>query len=262
MAERGREYYVMNVPLVKPDPVPHTVIEPQPPVPTPKPEPPQPITPSRDTVLNQIQEIIGNVECGKLSSELNQKGKLALEGFIGSVERLDELKGKLQNIVGVTSIQSNIQLAPWPQCEAFLTLDSIKKNPTKLSATIPKSTNNILKKDELVAFDIQLPQSPGYVYVSYLQASGDAVPLLWGRQFKESQQINLGKSGKQFRVSEPLGNELLVVITSPKPLFEEIKIGEDDRQYLSKLRQKILSLSETERSKVNVSTLAIRTVEQ
>jgi hypothetical protein len=252
----------MNVPLVKPDPVPPPVIEPQPPAPSPKPEPPEPRTPSRDTVLNQIHEIISIVECGKLSSELNQKGKLSLEGFMGSVERLEELNGKLQDVVGVTSIQSNIQIAPWPQCEAFLTLDSIKKNPSKLSVTIPNNTNNTFKKDDLVAFDIRLPQSSGYVYVSYLQASGDAVPLLWGRQFTAGQQINLGKTGKQFRISEPFGNELLIVITSPKILFDEAKIGEDDRQYLSHLRQKILSLSDTERSKVNASTLAIRTIEQ
>jgi hypothetical protein len=262
MAERGREYYVMNVPLVKPDPVSPPVIEPLPPAPSPKPETPEPITPSRDTVLNQIQEIISIVECGKISPELNQKGKLTLSGFIGSAEQLEELTGKLQDVIGVISIQSKIQVAPWPQCEAFLTLDSIKKNQSKLSVTIPNNTNNIFKKDDLITFDIRLPQSPGYVYVSYLQASGDAVPLLWDRQFAAGQQLNLGKTGKRFRISEPFGNELLIVITSPKLLFDEAKIGQDDRQYLSQLRQKILSLSEAEKSKINASTISIRTIEK
>jgi hypothetical protein len=256
MTNRGREYYVMNVQSERPDPVP------QPVPPDPNPKPPKPITPSKDIILNQVQEIINFVECGKILPALNKGGNLTLSGFIGSTEQLKELTDKLRNVAGVNGVQLKIQIAPWPQCEAFLTLDSIKKNPSKLFVTIPNNTNNILKKDELVTFDIRLPQSSGYVYVSYLQSSGDAVPLLWGRQFTAGQQINLGKTGKQFRISEPFGNELLIVITSPKILFDEAKIGEDDRQYLSHLRQKILSLSEADKSKINAFTIATRTIEK
>ena len=68
--------------------------------------------------------------------------------------------------------------------------------------------------------------------------------------------------GKRFRVSEPLGDELLVVITSPKALFEDATVGVDDRQFLSKLRQKILSLAASERAELNVALLPIKTVEK
>jgi hypothetical protein len=82
MTERGREYYVMNVPLVRPDPFPQPVPEPEPPAPSPQPEPHKPITPSKDIIHDQVQKIISVVECGKVLPELNQKGNLTLKGFI------------------------------------------------------------------------------------------------------------------------------------------------------------------------------------
>ena len=107
-----------------------------------------------------------------------------------------------------------------------------------------------------------MPKTAGFAYVSYLQTTGDAVPLLWGKSYTPQQTITLGKVGKRFRVSEPLGDELLVVITSPKVLFEDAMVGANDRQFLSKLREKVMGLSALERAEINVALLPIKTIEK
>jgi hypothetical protein len=264
MAELAAEYLVMEAPTVIPEPEPRPAPAPVPvPVPAPLPVPvPVPVPPSKVEILSNVSEIIAQAECGKLKATVGNGGSVTLDGFIGDADLLRNLSERVRAVKGVTKVETRVRMAPWPQCEAYLTLEQLRNDSKVLSAQIPGNPSNILKKDDLVVFEIQMPKNTGFTYVSYLQTTGDAVPLLWGKSYTPKQTITLGKVGKRFRVSEPLGDELLVVITSPKVLFEDAMVGANDRQFLSKLREKVMSLSALERAEINVALLPIKTIEK
>ena len=96
--------------------------------------------------------------------------------------------------------------------------------------------------------------------MSYLQANGDQVPLVSGRQYPRGQTLKLPSNTQNYTISAPFGDELLIIMTSPKPLFAADFGKTDDRQYLSLLRRVLLNLNPVDRSQVTVAVLPIKTI--
>ena len=202
------------------------------------------------------------LECSAIDPQISGKGDVVLRGFTGSSDKVYPLLKAISSVPGVREVKQQLSEAPWPQCEAYLTLASVRQDPKLLSATILDINNgriNTLKDGDQFAFEITPQLAGGYLYVSYLQANGDQVPLISGRQFKSGQSVKLPSNNQNYTISAPFGDELLIIISSPKPLFG-VEFGKtDDRQYLSMLRRTILNLSPADKSKLNVAVLPIKT---
>lgn len=249
MALRGREYYVMQV-----DP------PPKPPEPPPPPPPPAPTV---EEIRQRVRQLLTRMECSSIDPQIAGNGDVVLRGFIGSTDKLSELMRSISVVPGVRDVQQSLSVAPWPQCEAYLTLASIRQDPKLLSATIAGASNNrssLLRDGDQFAFEITPQNTGGYLYVSYLQANGDQVPLVSGRQYARGQTVKLPSSSQRYTISAPFGDELLIIMTAPKPLFAGELGKTDDRQYLSLLRRVVLNLSPADRSQVTVAMLPIKTL--
>ena len=245
---RGEEYYVMQLEL------PQKVPEPAP--------PPLPPSPTIEDIRQQVRQLSSRLECSSIDPQINGKGEVVLRGFTGSPDKLQGLLNAISSLPGVRDVKQQLNEAPWPQCEAYLTLASMRQDPKLLSATILNVNNsriNSLKDGDQFAFEITPQITGGYLYVSYLQANGDQVPLISGRQYKSGQSVKLPPNSQNYTISAPFGDELLIIISSPKPLFGADFGKTDDRQYLSMLRRMILNLSSSDRSKVTVAVLPIKT---
>ena len=266
MAQRGREFYVMDMPTTPPGPEPRPEPKPEP-RPEPKPEPrpappPPPPKPTAEGIAQQAHSIVNRIECSQITVTVSRSGVMTLRGFTGSPDKLQSAQQALAKIDGVSRVESQVRAAPWPQCEAYLTLSLTGRDNGGISVSLPGKKNTLLAEGERVAFDIKMPSSSGYVYVSYLQASGDAVPLVWGDAYTSGQTLKLGQGATRFVINEPFGDELLIVITSPKRLFDGPAPGSDDRNFLSLLRQTLLQLPAAEQLKVLTSTLPIKTTKR
>ena len=245
---RGVEYYVMQVDL-----------PPKPPEPLPTPLPP---SPTIEDIRLQVRQLSSQLECSSIDPQINGKGDVVLRGFTGSPDKLQGLLKAISSLPGVRDVKQQLNEAPWPQCEAYLTLASMRQDPKLLSATILNVNNgriNSLKDGDQFAFEITPQNTGGYLYVSYLQANGDQVPLISGRQYKSGQSVKLPPNSQNYTISAPFGDELLIIISSPKPLFGADFGKTDDRQYLSMLRRMILNLSSSDKSQVTVAVLPIKT---
>ena len=245
---RGVEYYVMQVEL------PQKAPEPAP--------PPLPPSPTIEDIRLQVRQLSSRLECSSIDPQINVKGDVVLRGFTGSPDKLQGLLKAISSLPGVRDVKQQLNEAPWPQCEAYLTLASMRQDPKLLSATILNVNNgriNSLKDGDQFAFEITPQNTGGYLYVSYLQANGDQVPLISGRQYKSGQSVKLPPNSQNYTISAPFGDELLIIISSPKPLFGADFGKTDDRQYLSMLRRMILNLSSSDRSQVTVAVLPIKT---
>ena len=224
--------------------------------------PPPPPKPTAEGMAQQAQSIVNRIECSQITVSVSAGGVMTLRGFTGSPVKLQSAQQDLGKIVGVTRVESQVRAAPWPQCEAYLTLLLAGRDNGGMSISMPGKKNALLTDGERVAFDIKMPNNSGFVYVSYLQASGDAVPLVWGDHYTAGQTLKLGQGTTRFVISEPFGDELLMVITSPKRLFDIPAPGSDDRNFLSLLRQTLLQLPAAEQLDIRTSTLSIKTVKR
>jgi hypothetical protein len=247
MALRGREYYVMQVdaPAKPPEP------------------PPPPPAPTLEEIRQQVRQLTNRMECSAIEPQVASNGDVVLRGFTGSTDRLGDLLRSISLVPGVRDVQQTLGVAPWPQCEAYLTLASVKQDPKLLSATIAGASNNkgsLLRDGDQFAFEITPQNTGGYLYVSYLQANGDQVPLVSGRQYARGQTVKLPSNTQRYTISAPFGDELLIILTSPKPLFAADFGKTDDRQYLSLLRRVVLNLSPADRAQVTVAMLPIKTL--
>lgn len=237
---RVTEAFVMELPTGEPT-VPVAEIDPEL---APSPEEPivpeEPVEPA-DPTPKQVVDF-SSLQCAKIQVSKRGDRKVA-EGFVSRPEDLETVRTELAGEVD----EVNVQLAPWPQCEALMTLDAqlAEKDAPRIAVT-----GTELKAGDLFGITVDTPNFDSYVHVAYVQADGTVVNL---------QQVNAdnlstlaprsqikfgdGQDGRaKFEVSGPFGNEMLLVISSRAPLFAEPRPQvETEREFLTALREAILT---------------------
>lgn len=237
---RVTEAFVMVLPTGEPT-VPVAEIDPEL-----APSPEEPIAPEEptepaDPTPKQVVDF-SSLQCAKIQVSKRGDRKVA-EGFVSRPEDLETVRTELAGEVD----EVNVQLAPWPQCEALMTLDAqlAEKDAPRIAVT-----GTELKAGDLFGITVDTPNFDSYVHVAYVQADGTVVNL---------QQVNAdnlstlaprsqikfgdGQDGRaKFEVSGPFGNEMLLVISSRAPLFTEPRPQvETEREFLTALREAILT---------------------
>lgn len=267
----GRAYFVMDVMGPPPPPAP----DPGPkPGPSPAPAPDNNVTPvspdipfpSPDTkpvdvkdLSNKLKVLTTGLDCGRVEATADSWGIVRLQGFIGKQDNLSKLMKKIRNIKGVRHVESSVRITPWPLCEAYMALYPLPKESRQLSASILDHPDNYLDVGDMFAVDIKLPKKPGYAYATYIQSSGEALSFYWGKPYTPGQVLNLGGSG--YKITAPLGQEMLIVITSPKPLFEQEAPDptKPDKQYLDQLKKTLQTMPVKDREKISFAAVEIFT---
>ena len=236
-------------PIVKPEPAPL----PAPPVVVTPPMPPQPpkpvVTPPVATVQSQIETRLREVACARIDGKLSTKRIVQLRGFAGSANDIAKLQADLGALPGVRGVESNITLRPWPQCEVFLNFANELKTPRGLAANLRGATARVFTGGDSLSIDVVTPAYPSYLYVTYLQTSGDAVNLYWPEgRFPKALAPNTkitfggGAGGEPvYRITAPFGDEIVVVVASASPLFQdELPETATSRDYLTSFRKSFL----------------------
>ncbi len=237
---RVTEAFVMVLPTGEPR-VPVADLDPEE---APAPEEPivpeEPVQPA-DPTPKQVVDFSG-LQCAKIQISTRGSRKVA-EGFVSTPADLDTVTSQLEGEVD----EVNVKLAPWPQCEALMTLDA------QLAETdVPKIdvTGTELKAGDIFGITVDTPNFDSYVHVAYVQADGTVVNLqqvdadnLSTLAPRSEIRFGDGQDGRaKFEVSGPFGNEMLLVISSRAPLFPEPRPQtETEREFLTALREAILA---------------------
>ena len=200
----------------------------------------EPVQPA-DPAPKQVVDFSG-LQCAKIQISTRNSRKVA-EGFVSTPADLDMVKAQLEGEVD----EVDVKLAPWPQCEALMTLDA------QLAETdVPEIevTGTELKAGDLFGITVDTPDFDSYVHVAYVQADGTVVNLQQVdadnlSTIAANSQIKFGdgQEGRDsFEVSGPYGDEMLLVISSRSPLFAEPRPEtETEREFLTALREAILT---------------------
>jgi hypothetical protein len=252
-------------PQPKPTPVPPPVVVAPPP--TPKPViPPPVVVPPVATVQKQVTARVQEVRCARIDSSINSKQVVQLRGFAGSASDLAKLESDLLIMPGVRRVDSKVMLYPWPQCEVFLNFADALKTPRGLKAKLRGASAHAFAAGDSLAIEVVTPAYPTYLYVTYLQASGDAANLYWPEgKFPKALPPNTkmtlggGAGGEPvYRITPPFGDEIVVVVASASPLFaDELPDTSTSRDYLTSFRKSFLLSPKSGGGQRTVSVLAV-----
>jgi hypothetical protein len=204
------------------------------------PEPPQPPKPA------PLSIVLPHLDCAKVSVE-ERGGKRAVVGFVGHDKGLAAIKK------AAPDAEIDVQLRPWPQCEALLTLDKSLSQPDAPRVSIEAGADKTLNDGDHLVFQIETPPYPSYLNVTYFQADGSAVNLMQPGAssfiaYPPRSKIVLGgpSSSRRFRVSAPFGREMLVVLAARSPVFPKARPAkETQREFLTALRRAFLYKSDS-----------------
>jgi hypothetical protein len=230
-------------------PAPPAPVPPPSPAPTPQPLPrptPSPVL-TGDELLRQAGRIASSAECAQLQVQPVRSSELAIRGFVGSQTELDRVTQTMAQLSGGIRVDAqSVALRPWPQCEALITLAPFTAANRGLTLRETATRSALLTRGDRMVFEVTTPDFPSYVYVAYLQASGDGVHLLSpvnGQRTPPGTRIVLGDgAGKPtYRVTAPFGKEIVIVLASPTPLFPTGPLATGiEREFLSAYRDALL----------------------
>jgi len=230
-------FTVDAAPTPSPSPV-AVVPQPQPqPKPQVKPQPqPQPVV-----AKPRIADVAAQLTCARL--RVNQAN--TLRGFVASDEdrrRLATAGADVQDVL----------VAPWPQCEALITLEKPLAADDGLDAALlappQRCPNGTLCDGDPMAIEVRMPRHPAHLYLAYVQATGEMLMLEQPEGAAPAARrpgtvLTLGKGAGQpeYRVSAPFGREMLIVLASASPLFDqELAPQMTEREFLTVLRKALI----------------------
>lgn len=251
---RTRSAFVMQVaaappaPPPAPRPTPATPTEAPKPAPKPTPKPvvsPPPADPAR---VNTLLESVG---CADLRANRDDGGRWTVQGVVGAATDRDRVMGKLRDELGIAEAKLDLTVMPWPQCEAYKTFSPALGKSAGLSLRIRGANGNrpTLLQGEPLVLDVTVPSFPSHLYIIYLQAGGDAVFLHTpaangGRSLPAGSSVILGdgREGRPaFTIGAPYGDEMILAIASPQPLFtSEPDQSMTEREFLTLFRRALL----------------------
>jgi hypothetical protein len=192
---------------------------------------------------------LSQVSCAKIDSVLAKDRTEYLSGFAGSAADIEKLRADLLVMPGVRGVVSNVALHPWPQCEVYLSFEQALNIHRGLAVQLLGASNGVFRAGDSMSIEVTTPNYPSYVYVTYLQASGDTVHLEWPNgRFPKPRPPNTkivfggGKNGEPiYRIGAPFGDEIVVAVASASPLFPEgMPEATVDREYLTSFRRAFL----------------------
>jgi hypothetical protein len=190
----------------------------------------------RDPVFSSLD----NLSCGRIK-RIVSKAHSTLTGFVSSQEDLAFVQDVAQHEPN-TEI-GDVTIAPWPLCEALDTLERPLAHAQPPSLWVVPGTTAI--EGEKMRIDVRAPPVSSFIYISYVQADGTVLNLEQPNGVIPAQTppnrilaFGDGRNGRDsFTVSAPFGHEMVVVLSSASPLFQQpLPATQSERDYLSRLR--------------------------
>jgi hypothetical protein len=186
------------------------------------------------------------VTCGKVESKRSGSG-LEVKGYVGT--RTEQQRAtEVARQIGADTVA--IDLRPWPQCEALMTLDKglATADGPRIRVIRPGAEAGPLIAGQAFAVEVESPAWPSYLQVVYIQADGQAVTLLQPTPTSliatpPNSRIVMGdgrNGGPRFTVTPPFGEEIIVAVASRSPLFTEpLPSIATEREFLTALRRAV-----------------------
>jgi eukaryotic-like serine/threonine-protein kinase len=206
--------------------------------------PPRPApAPERGAIEARVKSVLDGFRCADLEPSLSRDYDLTVSGFVSSAADAARLKTALGGIDAIKQVAASVAVFVWPHCEVVKHLVAAGAlhggAPPQLHVNKPDLTYRA--GDKLVIRVTASRRFDGYLYVDYLDNAGTVVHMFPANPradnaVKAGQEVTLGAAGI-YEISEPFGPNLIVAISSPRPLEHATAQMEDAKTYLPALAQ-------------------------
>jgi hypothetical protein len=214
--------------------------------------------PQEQTELKrQLAQLIHSAKCADLQATLTATNQVKLKGFVGQAQDLTYISNELKKL-GV-SVLLDTQIRPWPQCEALLTFRKELGKAKGLKLAVANQNAANLSDGENLHIEIDTPEYPSYVYLTYIQTNGEAISLLspqgqFPKPLPPNTHLKLGggeNGGAKFNISAPFGEEMIIAVAAASPLFEDaLPDTLTEREYLTRFRKAFLADGQSQNSRI------------
>jgi hypothetical protein len=199
-----------------------------------------------EEVAAQVAAIIDSFSCAAIETEFGDGNAVQLSGYLGSEQDLDRLRRSLDEIAGLGAVETDLEVHPWPFCELLAAIAPYRDDepaPDLGLAITTSDRNTQLTEGDPLSLDIFLPPDARYLYLGYVQHDGRVgyITMMPVREWAESTGAIRFETG--FQISEPFGREMIVAVTSRRPLFDQPRPAyEPASDYVAALQQRLAEL--------------------
>ncbi len=196
--------------------------------------------------LSAVTPVLASVPCAALAPAVRDH-TLQVQGYFPKSMGSARLKEMLNAIPGVKTLNLDAKQVSDAECGVINALAPYwtKNWQAGRAAEIQtRAPNAELREGEPLILDITTPAYDSYVYVDYYVLDGSVAHLLPNPKSRDNQapanyKAAIGSLGN-WVISKPFGNELIVLLVTPAPLFEGVRpISEGRTDYLRLIEKQL-----------------------
>ena len=202
----------------------------------------------------EIRDALKSFECSQITVDGIDHGVVKLVGHVESDQQKEAVRQKLQAIRGVKGVSDDLNVIERPFCEVMEVLDPPKQASLQagfnLQVQPSKGCSMTYYYGDRLVVDVTADKPLHYVYIDYYTADRATVVHYFPNAYQPNNAIagsslTLGAengSGQwHMDINPPYGTEMLTVVSSPKPLFAQMRpdLTEPSEVYLTVLRHEL-----------------------
>ncbi len=198
-----------------------------------------------------VRAVLAGQHCAALRFSV-QSGVVAVNGYASSRLDLRQLEQTMRALPGVKGVSADLQRISDEKCGVVELYAPywVANHDEDLGTSIrTRNRESAFVSGEPLVLDIRTPGYDSYVNVDYYALDGSVVHMVPNPRVPQNQappnySATIGDLG-EWVVSEPFGTELIVILTTPEPLFDTPRSeAEPAADYLEALREKLTRIAQ------------------
>lgn len=209
---------------------------------------PAPSTPAPPT-LAAVTSVLASLPCSALAASVQDRA-VEVRGFVPQQGEA-QVNERLATLPGVASTKVDVHHVSNDKCDILKELGPywshnwLVGHISSLKARMP---NGVLTEGDPLVVDVTTPGYDSYVNIDYYVLDGTVVHMVPGPRAKGNQApphyaATIGNGG-EWVISKPFGQELVVLLVTPAPLFDAPRPESESRaDYLRALDARLKQLA-------------------
>ncbi|WP_454721516.1 MULTISPECIES: serine/threonine-protein kinase [Cupriavidus] len=201
----------------------------------------------RPLSMEAVAAVLARQPCSLLAATARGEHALQVRGFVAERVGSRRLQEDLGAVPGVQAVNLAVQPLGDDKCDVARLVSpywSGRRTGDALATIRTRAQNGQLSEGTPLIVDITTPPFDTYVYVDYYMADGRVVHMVPSSRSRANQapagySASVGSMG-DWVVGRPFGTELIVLLTTPAPLFDALRPEAEPRQdYLRALGRQL-----------------------